>query len=77
MELHNLAAHAETTPSTGSHPTYPDGKPCLLLSYAAEEVARQERVVELDESGWVAVVPFWAIWPYEILRKPPTSVFDV
>jgi UDPglucose--hexose-1-phosphate uridylyltransferase len=27
-------------------------------------------VVEVDEaSGWVAVVPFWAVWPYEILRE--------
>lgn len=69
VELENLEGHATAVAASGSHPTYPDGKACLLLSYAAEEVARKERVVEIDESGWVAVVPFWAIWPFEILRQ--------
>jgi UDPglucose--hexose-1-phosphate uridylyltransferase len=68
-ELQNLAKHADSAGSAGDHPSYPDGKPCLLLSYAAEEVARDERVVEVDDSGWVAVVPFWAIWPFEIMRE--------
>ncbi|KAI9637877.1 putative UTP-hexose-1-phosphate uridylyltransferase [Dioszegia hungarica] len=70
VELENLEGHATAVAASGSHPTYPDGKACLLLSYAAEEVARKERVVEIDESGWVAVVPFWAIWPFEILLLP-------
>lgn len=43
---------------------------CLLLDYARQEVAKRERVVELDEAGgWVALVPFWAVWPFEILRE--------
>lgn len=47
-----------------------NGKSHLLLSYAAEEVERKERIVEMDEEGgWIAVVPFWATWPFEILGE--------
>ena len=68
ITLSNLARYA-ASPSTApkDHPTGPGGRPCLLCSYAAEEISRKERIVEVDESGWVAVVPFWAIWPFEIL----------
>lgn len=52
-------------------PRRPDGAPCLLCEYAHAEVARRERVVALDElGGWVAVVPFWACWPFETLLLP-------
>lgn len=68
MELNNLAA--STVMSSGNAPVRGDGCPCLLCTYAAEEVRRKERVVEIDEeSGWVAVVPFWAVWPFETLRE--------
>ena len=60
--------HAATASPSPGHPIRPDGKACLLCFYAAEEIARKERVVEMDESGWVAVVPFWAVWPFEMLR---------
>ncbi|WVF72224.1 galactose-1-phosphate uridylyltransferase [Kwoniella sp. CBS 6097] len=70
-ELENLPKASQNTSTTGSHPRRGDGIPCLLCSYAAEEVKRGERVVEIDEEGgWVAVVPFWAVWPYEILVLP-------
>ncbi|KLT46257.1 galactose-1-phosphate uridylyltransferase [Cutaneotrichosporon oleaginosum] len=40
-------------------------------NYAHEEVQRGERVVALDEEGgWVAVVPFWAVWPFETMVLP-------
>ncbi len=40
----------------------------LLLSYAQWEVEKKERIVAIDEeSGWLAVVPYWATWPYELL----------
>jgi UDPglucose--hexose-1-phosphate uridylyltransferase len=45
----------------------------LLQSVAEEEVKVGERVVELTEH-WVAVVPFWAVWPFEILLMPRHSV---
>ncbi len=39
---------------------------CLLCSYAAEEAKRGERVV-CSNASWIAVVPYWAKWPYETL----------
>jgi UDPglucose--hexose-1-phosphate uridylyltransferase len=39
---------------------------CLLCDYLTLELANQERLVCENES-FVALVPFWAIWPFEIL----------
>jgi len=39
---------------------------CLLCDYAAAEAARGERLVAGNEH-FSAVVPFWAVWPFEIL----------
>jgi UDPglucose--hexose-1-phosphate uridylyltransferase len=41
----------------------------LLVTYAAEEEAREERVV-VSNAFWIAVVPFWAVWPFETLLLP-------
>jgi UDPglucose--hexose-1-phosphate uridylyltransferase len=44
----------------------------LLGDYLAAEVAHEERVVCANED-FVAVVPFWAVWPFETLvisRRP-------
>ena len=39
---------------------------CLLCDYAALELLRGERIV--DAAGqFVALVPFWAIWPFETI----------
>lgn len=48
------------------------GRP-LLLDYAESEAASGERVVAIND-GWIAVVPFWAVWPYEILLLPRRRV---
>jgi UDPglucose--hexose-1-phosphate uridylyltransferase len=45
----------------------------LLVDYANLESARQERVVVEDEH-WLAVVPYWAIWPFETLLLPRRHV---
>ncbi|HLX25882.1 MAG TPA: galactose-1-phosphate uridylyltransferase, partial [Candidatus Cybelea sp.] len=39
---------------------------CLLCSYAEQELQRDERVVFANDA-FVAVVPWWAIWPFEML----------
>ena len=39
---------------------------CLLCDYVELEQRQQERVVCQNE-GFVALVPFWAVWPFEIL----------
>lgn len=41
----------------------------LLVSYSKEEQTRETRVVVQNED-WVAVVPFWAVWPFETLLMP-------
>ncbi|MFN8598502.1 MAG: UDP-glucose--hexose-1-phosphate uridylyltransferase, partial [Anaerolineae bacterium] len=39
---------------------------CLLCDYIGEELRAQERIVAENEE-FIAVVPFWAVWPFEIL----------
>jgi UDPglucose--hexose-1-phosphate uridylyltransferase len=44
----------------------------LLADYLALELSREERVV-CGNDGFVALVPFWAVWPFELLviaRRP-------
>ncbi|WVF71063.1 galactose-1-phosphate uridylyltransferase [Kwoniella sp. CBS 6097] len=59
-ELANFARYMSTH-SPSSH---------LLLDYAAAELEAQERVVCTHDSGWLAAVPFWASWPFEVLIIP-------
>ena len=49
-----------------------EGRP-LLLDYAEQEAAAQERVVVANDH-WLAVVPFWAVWPFEMLLLPRRHV---
>jgi len=39
---------------------------CLLCDYLALEARQQERVI-CQNDGFVALVPFWAVWPFEVL----------
>lgn len=39
---------------------------CLLCEYLELELSRRERLVESNRD-FVAVVPFWATWPFELL----------
>ena len=41
----------------------------LLLDYAKREIDIGERVIVATES-WLAVTPFWAVWPFETLILP-------
>jgi UDPglucose--hexose-1-phosphate uridylyltransferase len=41
----------------------------LLLDYADLESAQGERKVVKNED-WLAVVPYWAVWPFEVLLLP-------
>jgi UDPglucose--hexose-1-phosphate uridylyltransferase len=43
-----------------------DRRTCLLCEYLRLERASQERLVE-ENDGFVALVPFWAVWPFEIM----------
>jgi UDPglucose--hexose-1-phosphate uridylyltransferase len=50
---------------------------CLLCEYAQLEAAARIRLVEENE-GFLAVVPFWAVWPFEtlVLSKRHDSGID-
>lgn len=41
----------------------------LLADYLALELQQDERIV-LQNATWVALVPFWAVWPFELLLLP-------
>lgn len=51
----------------------------LLLDYLAEEHGRRERII-YSNSHFTALVPFWAIWPFEILlvgHRPAAHLSDL
>ena len=41
----------------------------LLAAYLKLELEQRERVVA-ENDAWAAVVPFWAVWPFEVLLLP-------
>jgi UDPglucose--hexose-1-phosphate uridylyltransferase len=45
----------------------------LLLDYLEMELKLRERIVAENDS-WVALVPFWAVWPFETLLLPRAHV---
>ncbi|HNB52201.1 MAG TPA: UDP-glucose--hexose-1-phosphate uridylyltransferase, partial [Anaerolineales bacterium] len=48
------------------------GRP-LLLDYLDLELKQGERLV-IENDHWVALVPYWAVWPFEILLTPRAHV---
>ena len=55
-----------------SHYFLDQGSP-MLLDYAAAERHDGARTVE-ENDHWLAVVPYWALWPYELLLLPRRHV---
>lgn len=45
----------------------------LLVDYLEMELTQKERIVAQNET-WVALVPFWAVWPFEIMLLPKLHV---
>ncbi|THG99045.1 hypothetical protein EW026_g3240 [Hermanssonia centrifuga] len=71
-ELANLAKYCLSDPAPSAAPRGPKNRPCLLCEYAHFEIGVPHdtgRVVFKNEH-WVALVPWWAIWPFEILLLP-------
>jgi UDPglucose--hexose-1-phosphate uridylyltransferase len=54
-ELESLRHHAKV-----------HGGKCLLCDYTEQERETKQRVV-YENDGFTAVVPFWAVWPFEVL----------
>jgi UDPglucose--hexose-1-phosphate uridylyltransferase len=50
--------------------THPAG---LLAAYLRLELQQNERIVAQNET-WVALVPFWAVWPFELMVLPRRRV---
>jgi UDPglucose--hexose-1-phosphate uridylyltransferase len=50
----------------------------LLIDYGTQEAGGERRLFLMDH--WQAVVPFWAVWPFETLvlpRRPVTRLADL
>ncbi|CCX12610.1 galactose-1-phosphate uridyl transferase [Pyronema domesticum] len=45
----------------------------LLVDYVTLELEKRERIV-IENSTWVALCPWWAIWPFELLVLPKREV---
>ncbi len=48
----------------------------LLGDYLEKELAEEERLVCRNDH-WVALVPFWAVWPFELMLVPVRRVPDL
>ncbi|MEJ2082315.1 MAG: galactose-1-phosphate uridylyltransferase [Acidobacteriota bacterium] len=50
---------------------------CLLCRYLALELSQKERIVE-ENDEFVALVPYWAVWPFEtlVVSRRHVSAFD-
>ncbi|KAI0062214.1 galactose-1-phosphate uridyl transferase [Artomyces pyxidatus] len=72
-ELANLARYAAApTAAPSDAPRGPKGCPCLLCEYVHFErsVPANEGRIVVQNEHWVALVPWWATWPFEILLLP-------
>ena len=60
-ELQSLSAYARSGTGTSD-------QPCLLCEYAAHEAfaSQGERIVTKN-GHWIALVPYWATWPFEVM----------
>jgi len=48
----------------------------LLVDYLDREAKNEERIV-VENGHWVAVVPYWAVWPFEMLLLPRRHVLHI
>jgi len=45
----------------------------MLEDYVSEELKREERIV-YQNADWMVVVPYWAVWPYQVILLPKFSI---
>ena len=65
----------EPAKEDGQQRTYFHEHRCpLLLDYARLEIEQRERIV-VENEHWIAVVPYWALWPFETLLLPQRHVW--
>jgi UDPglucose--hexose-1-phosphate uridylyltransferase len=71
--------HIPNEPSlelTAQHAYYAQHRKQLLAAYLTLELAHPERIVAENDT-WAALVPFWAVWPFELLLLPKHQVARV
>jgi UDPglucose--hexose-1-phosphate uridylyltransferase len=51
-------------------------KSCLLCDYIEKEKNNQARIV-VENGSFIALVPFWAIWPFETMVLPKIHATDI
>lgn len=51
-------------------------KACLLCEYLQIELKAEERIV-CDNAHFTAMVPFWAVWPFEVLLVSKRHLRDI
>lgn len=68
-ELFNLKKYSLSDVALSDAPKGPKGRPCLLCDYIQFElsVAEREGRIVVKNDFWAALVPWWAIWPFEVL----------
>lgn len=74
-ELASLARYASSKIPPSGAPKGPGGCPCLLCEYVHFElgVVSDEGRIVVQNEHWVALVPWWATWPFEILCEFPSN----
>jgi hypothetical protein len=65
-ELNNLRQYPTSSAATSDGPKGYRNQPCLLCEYVTYERCAKERLV-LENEHFVALVPWWAYWPFEII----------
>jgi len=79
MELASLKEYSSRKghhfPISGT-PKGAQGRQCLLCDYVSFErtVPRKEGRIVLSNDHWTALVPYWGVWPFEIMRMFPSDV---
>lgn len=48
----------------------------LLGDYLAQELDKQERII-FENDGFVVLIPFWAIWPFEAMIVPKRHMSSI
>ena len=55
---------------------YNNYKSSLLGDYLAQELEKNERII-FENDGFVVLVPFWAIWPFEAMIVPKRHLSNI
>jgi UDPglucose--hexose-1-phosphate uridylyltransferase len=55
---------------------YTKNKRSLLGDYLAQELEKKERII-FENDGFVVLVPFWAIWPFEAMIVPKRHLSNI